>query len=222
MAVIADNLARIRERIERACAQAGRSSDALRLIAVTKNQTPAAITALIAAEQWDFGENRIEHLSDMHAAAPAGGRFHYIGRVQGRQLAKIVPLCESLHSLCEDGHIDRLGRLCADRSDPFPVFLQVNTADEAQKAGLHPDQLTAALDRTAQWPGIQVVGLMCMAPDRSIPGVDAAQIRRCFAALRELAQRHDLHRLSMGMSGDLEEAIAEGATDLRIGSVLFA
>lgn len=220
--VIPEAVDAVRQRIEAACRRAARRSDELQLIAVTKSQSPAVLTALAAAGCTDFGENRLDHLELMRTAAPAGSRFHYLGRVQGRQLAKLAPICASLHSLCEPEHIARLGRACAGRDQPFPIFLQVNTAGEQQKAGLDPDALPAAIDQVGSFAGLRLLGLMGMAPDLGLPGVDADRVRRCFAELRELARRHHLPRLSMGMSGDFELAIEEGATDLRIGSVLFA
>jgi len=217
----ADGIASVRKRIAEASARAGRRDADIRLIAVTKQQNPAVLGALVDAGITDFGENRVEHLQEMHAAAPAGSRFHYIGRVQGRQLAKIAPMVESLHSLCEEGHVERLARACGTHERRLPVFLQVNTGGEAQKAGLEPHDLPRMLELVRRQPMLEAVGLMCMAPDRDLPGVDEGVLRRCFAGLRELGEEHGLSRLSMGMSKDFEAAIEEGATDLRIGSALF-
>lgn len=219
---IAQRLSEVEERIAAACARAGRRRDEIELIAVTKAQDAVVLNELAANGIVDYGENRLDHLELMRAASPTGSRFHYIGRVQSRQLPKIAPICASLHSLSDIGHIDRLGRACAERRDPFPVFLQVNTAGEAQKAGLAPEDLDAAIDRVRAQAGLALRGLMCMAPDRNLPDVGEARVRSCFAVLRDLAHARGLQRLSMGMSGDYELAVEEGATDLRIGSTLFA
>lgn len=221
-AAIARNLAEVRERIAAACRRAGRDPGSVDLVAVTKGQDPGALHELAAAGQLDFGENRLDHLRIMHAAAPAGARFHFLGRVQGRQLAKLVPLCRSLHSLASPDHVERLARACADLPAPFPVFVQVNTAGEPQKAGVMPAELPRMLDRLARHGDrLSALGLMCMAPDRDAPGVDDDAIRRCFAELRELGRRHGLERLSMGMTKDFEIAVEEGATDVRVGTALF-
>lgn len=219
---IAANLAAVRATIAAACARAGRDPAMVRIVAVTKEQDPAVLPPLLAAGIADVGENRIDHLETMHGAAPAGLAFHFIGRVQGRQLAKLLPRCTALHSLCEAEHIERLGRACAAAGRGIAVFLQVNTAGDDAKAGMAPDELPERLT-LARSHGLEVVGLMTMAPLAPAGGqADPDSIRRCFADLRALAVRHGLPRLSMGMSHDFELAVEEGATDVRIGSRLFA
>jgi pyridoxal phosphate enzyme (YggS family) len=219
---LAANLAAVRQEIAAACARAGRPPAQVTLVAVTKSAQPEVLPPLAAAGVLDVGENRLDHLELMRAGAPPGLRFHFIGRVQGRQLAKLATGCVALHSLCEAEHIARLGRACALAGRGPQVFLQVNTAGDAAKAGMAPDELPERL-ALARAQGLAVVGLMTMAPLAVEGGqADEATIRRCFAALRELAGRHGLARLSMGMSHDFPLAIAEGATDLRIGSRLLA
>lgn len=221
MVDIAARVAQVRERIAAACRTAGRAPDAVNLIAVTKTCTPMVLPQLAAAGVLDYGENRTAHLTEMSAARPNGARFHYIGRVQGRQFAELLPHCATLHSLCESGHPARLQAACVRAGIArIPVFVQINTAGEAQKAGLEPAALPGFLDEVRACAGLDLRGLMCMAPDLHLPGVDAGEVRRAFAALRELASRHGLKELSMGMSQDYELAIAEGATHLRLGSVL--
>jgi hypothetical protein len=218
---IAANLAAVRAEIAAACARSHRDPEGVRLIAVTKEHGPEVLPELRAAGVADIGENRLEHLELMHAAAPPGTRIHAIGRVQGRQLAKLAPLCAALHSLCDEDHILRLGRACAALGKRLPVFLQVNTAADGDKAGMAPGDLPRRLDLARAQAQLEVVGLMTMAPlFADGQGGDAA--RRCFAALRVLAVAHGLPRLSMGMSGDFTIAIEEGATEVRIGRRLFA
>jgi len=216
-----DRLEEVRQGIAVSCQRSGRSPADLRLIAVTKTQDASVLSALQAAGVNDFGENRVEHLTGMVAAAAGQGRFHYIGRVQRRQFRRVVPLVESLHSLAELHHVDALDRACAELDRQLSVFVQVNTAGEAQKAGLAPDEVAAMCDACAAAEHLELVGLMCMAPDLRLPQHTESQVRRCFAACRALAERHGLARLSMGMSQDYQIAIEEGATDLRVGSVLF-
>jgi hypothetical protein len=219
---LAVNLAAVRGEIADACARSGRQPAQVRLVAVTKAADPRILPPLAAAGVLDVGENRLDHLDLMRAGAPAGMRFHFIGRVQGRQLAKLATTCVALHSLCEADHIARLGRACAAAGRGPEVFLQVNTAGDAAKAGMAPDELPERL-ALARGQGLAVVGLMTMAPLAAEGGqADEGTIRRCFAGLRDLAVRHGLERLSMGMSHDFPLAIAEGATDLRIGSRLLA
>ncbi len=219
---ITTNLAEVRALIAATCRQHGRDPQGVRLIAVTKEQTPDVLAPLIAAGAMDLGENRVDHLETMHAAAPTGARFHFIGRVQGRQLAKLVPFCVAIHSLCDADHIIRLGRACSESGRRIEVFIQVNVADDAAKAGVPIGDLAERIALARRTAGLDLVGLMTMAPLAPQGGqADNATIRRCFAALRGLAEQHHLPRLSMGMSEDFLHAVAEGATDLRIGSRLF-
>jgi hypothetical protein len=216
------NLAEVRAGIADACARHGRDPQGVRLIAVTKQQGPEVLAPLVAAGVPDLGENRVDHLEAMRAAAPEAARFHFIGRVQGRQLAKLAPHCVAIHSLCDADHIIRLGRACVTQGRTIEVFLQVNVADDAAKAGIAVTDLPARLDLARATAGLAVVGLMTMAPLSPQGGqADDATISRCFAALRTLGERHGLSRLSMGMSEDFPLAIAEGATEVRIGSRLF-
>lgn len=214
---IAANVAAVRREIAAACARAGRDPAAVRLIAVTKAQGPEVLAPLAAAGVRDVGENRLEHHEAMRsAAAGLDLGFHAIGRVQGRQLAKLAPLSACLHSLCEIDHVGRLARACTGRR--FPVLLQVNASGEAAKAGVEPDALADLLAAVRGEPALEAVGLMTMAPEGAAEG----DLRACFRRLRGLAEAHGLPRLSMGMSQDFAVAVEEGATEVRIGTRLFA
>ena len=218
---IAAAVAAVRAEIAAACARVGRDPQGVRLIAVTKNQGPEVLAPLVAAGIRDIGENRLEHHSEMHAAAAAAGlelAIHAIGRVQGRQLAKLAPLSACLHSLCDEDHILRLARACTGRTAPLPVFVQVNTSGEAAKAGVQPEEVAARLAAIGKTRVLTAVGLMTMAEE----GVSEARIRETFRRLRDVAESHGLSRLSMGMSQDFAIAVEEGATDVRIGTRLFA
>ncbi|MBA3845484.1 MAG: YggS family pyridoxal phosphate-dependent enzyme [Planctomycetes bacterium] len=220
MPSIADNLTAVHAEIATACARAGRDPREVRLIAVTKEQMPEVLPALAAAGCVDLGENRVEHLRLMRAAAGDGARFHAIGRVQSRQLGEIAELADCLHSLHDPDHVAKLARACAARGRRLPVFIQANVADDAAKAGADPAALPAFIDRVRAHGELELVGLMTMAPLVAGPAASDAA-RPVFAALRELARRHGLSRLSMGMSEDFVVAVEEGATDVRVGRRLF-
>ncbi len=222
MPTIADNVSAVRAAITEACRGAGRDPANVRLIAVTKAQGGAVLGALSASGVLDFGENRIDHLALMAADAPEGARFHHIGRLQSRQLADVVARAGCVHGLCDLEHAHRLDRLLAAKGGRLEVFVQVNTSGEAAKAGLAPETLGAFLDHARALPHLDVVGLMTMAPGSDVAGGDECSVRRCFAALRKAATGHGLNRLSMGMSQDFVHAVREGATDVRIGTRLFA
>jgi len=220
LAGLAGRVAQVRAAIAAACARAGRPPGGVRLIAVTKAATAAVLPALASAGIREYGENRLAHLAEMRAQAPAPAVFHAIGRIQGRQLADLAALCDVLHSLCDEDHIVRLERVLSASSRRLPVFLQVNVAADAAKAGIPPQELPRLLAVARAQPHLEVLGLMTMAP--LVDGVsDEPSARRAFAALRELAHRHGLARLSMGMSDDFAAAVEEGATEVRIGRALL-
>lgn len=216
--MIAAEVASLRAEIAEHCRVAGRDPAPIDIIAVTKAQEPAVLAPLAATGLRCFGENRLPHLRAMHAAAPDDTRFHFIGVLQSRQLKHLLPLVDGLHALCRLDHIQKLQQLCEDSQRSLDVFIQVNTAGEAQKSGCTADELPALIAACQGGP-LVLRGLMCMAPDQRLVGADA--VRRAFAATRELAQRHGLRELSMGMSQDVGIAIEEGATVVRIGSRLF-
>lgn len=215
---IAANVAAVRSEIATACARHGRDPASITLVAVTKSQGPEVLPALRQAGIRDFGENRCDHLEDMQAAGESGDRWHYIGRIQGRQLARIAPRVALLHSLCEADHIGRLDRACAAIGRRLPVLVQANTSGEAAKAGVAPADLPPFLAQVRAATHLELTGLMTMAPEIA----DPAPIHDCFAGLHALATAEGVATLSMGMSGDFPIAIAEGATIVRIGSRLFA
>ena len=218
---IAGNVRTVRQEMAAACLLSGRDPASVILVAVTKTQGPEVLPALRAAGIHEFGENRVEHLHDMATHSQAGDRWHFIGRVQGRQLAKVAQHAHALHSLCNLEHVERLARACVQNGRTMQVFVQVNISGEASKAGVTAEALPAILASVRSHPALELVGLMTMAPDLAGP-IDEVVVRSCFQQTRTLALTHGLPGLSMGMSGDLSLAVQEGATVVRIGSRLFA
>lgn len=211
---------------------AGRDPSSIQLIAVTKMQEPAVLGELAKQGLYVYGENRVDHLLEMIPSAPTQGTFHFIGRIQRRQYAKVILHCSCLHSFAELGHVETLVRASEQRRrflidqgrdfEPIQIFCQVNTGIEPHKAGVRPSDLEQLIDELRTYPElIELVGLMTMAPDLSLPEYTRDDVRACFADVRDLAVQYGLTRLSMGMSGDYDLAIQEGATDIRIGSALF-
>jgi len=219
--MIVNNIAAVREEVSDHCRRLGRDPSTIHLMAVTKNQDPGVLPPLAEAGLRLCGENRVEHLQQMRQAAPSELVFHFIGRIQSRQLKDIVPAVDAIHSLFQGNHIDRVQRLCQQLDRTMTVFIQVNTSGEPQKGGLVPEDLPAVLEQVRSSSHLKLLGLMCMAPDLGRPGISNDQVQACFGVTRDLAQQHGLDRLSMGMSGDYHLALAEGATDIRIGTRLF-
>lgn len=220
--ILGERLASIRERIAAACRRSGRSPDAVTLVAVTKTASPAI--ALIAAElgALDLGENRPQELWKKAEAVP-GARWHLIGRLQRNKIDRTAPLATLIHSVDSERLLQALGAFGVKRGDPVPVLLEVNCSREQAKSGFAPEAIPALSESLASLRGVSVRGLMTMAAYSDDP--EAA--RPTFAELRRIrddlrAQSGlDLPHLSMGMSGDFEAAVEEGATFVRIGTSLF-
>ena len=217
------NAASVRARIEAACADAGRDSGGVTLVAVTKYVSPAVIASLADAGIADVGESRPERLVEVRAALGerAGAfRWHQVGTVQRRKVRSLVGQMDVLHSLDRRHLLDELAKHLPADGPSVEAFVQVNISGEEAKSGVRPAEARGLVERAAECPGLQVVGLMTMAPARGDP-------TPVFRGLREL--RNEIARdtglslpsLSMGMSDDFETAIREGATHVRIGSALF-
>jgi PLP dependent protein len=206
----------VQDRIARAARQAGRTAGDVRLIAVSKTQPPAAIEALIAAGQRDFGENRVQEAlakwPDLLARHP-DVRLHFIGALQSNKAVEAAGLCSAIHSVDRLSLVAALAKEAAAGGRRSDLFVQVNIGDEPQKGGCAPDALPDLL-AAARDHGLRVCGLMCIPPAEVEPAP-------YFALLAKLARRHGLARLSMGMSGDYETAVTIGATDVRVGTALF-
>ncbi|MCC6527177.1 MAG: YggS family pyridoxal phosphate-dependent enzyme [Polyangiaceae bacterium] len=220
---IPDALERVRGEVHAAARAAGRAPESVRIVAVSKLQGPEAVRAAFAAGQRDFGETYAQELGRTADAleALAGLRWHFIGHLQRNKVKEVAPRAAVVHTVDRAELALELERRAAVLGRRLEVLVQVNVAGEAQKSGCRPAELGAVLEAVARAPHLAAVGLMTMPPLEH----DAARNRPCFAALRELRDRHGgarlLPELSMGMSGDFAVAIAEGATIVRIGTAIF-
>ena len=223
---IAENLARVREQIAAAARLSGRAPDAVRLIAVTKYAALSDVQALVAAGCPDLGESRPQDLwTRAEALRDCNLNWHFIGHLQRNKVERTVPLVSLLHSADSERLIVALDAAAAKINCVLPILLEVNISGEAAKHGFAPLELEPLLPSLSKLKNIQIRGLMGMAALEG--GSDRA--RQDFARLRELRDRLRancpativLDELSMGMSGDFTEAIAEGATLVRVGSALF-
>jgi pyridoxal phosphate enzyme (YggS family) len=211
-------LAAVHARITQAARAVGRDPDTITLVAVSKLQPVEAMRAAYAAGQRDFGENYVDELLDKRAALAdlPDLRIHLIGHLQRNKVRKVVPAVSGVETV----DTERLARALADQASSvgriLDVHLQVNVCGEASKSGCAPDALDALVACVRGLPSLHLVGLM------TVPANEGAEASRpAFAALRTLAARHGVRGLSMGMSGDLEAAIAEGSTRVRVGSAIF-
>ena len=219
---VAARLASVRQRIEAAARAAGRSPQEITLIAVSKFHPVGAIAEAAAAGARDFGENYVQELLDKRGMVTAPVTWHFIGRLQRNKVRMIAGKVALIHAVDSLELATEISKRAIAVGAPQPVLLSVNAAGEASKGGVAPGDLPALLLATAALPGLRVEGLMTMPPPSETPGTSAPY----FAALRALRDQlstpaRPLPTLSMGMSDDLDDAIAHGATHVRIGTAIF-
>jgi len=207
---VAENAVRIREDIAVAAGLAGRDPEGVELLAAVKYVDLDELGVLADAGIRLLGENRAQDLAAKASAYPGAFRWHFIGQLQSRRVKQIIPHAELIHSLASESAAEQIGRHGTPETE---VLVEVDVAGEQSKAGVWPEDLGAFL---AACPA-RVTGLMTMPP----PTRDPEASRPHFAALRRLAEEHGLARLSMGTSQDYAVAVEEGATIVRVGSVLF-
>ena len=220
---IVANLAIVRGRMEEACRRAGRDPAGVELVAVTKTHGPEVVRAAYDAGQRIFGENRVQELLAKAPELPASARWHHIGHLQTNKVRKLLPHCELIHGVDSLALAREIDRIAGDLG-VFPrVLLQVNPAREQTKFGVPVEEVLPALREMARLSRLSVEGLMAIPP----PVKDPEESRPLFRVLRALRENCEqemgipLPVLSMGMSGDFEVAIEEGATLVRVGSALF-
>jgi pyridoxal phosphate enzyme (YggS family) len=223
MSSIAANLQAVKARIATATSAAARADASVQLLAVSKTFAPAQVRECAESGQRAFGENYLqEALDKIEALQSLQLEWHFIGPIQSNKTRPIAEHFHWVHSVERERVAQRLDAARPAALPPLNVCIQVNVSGEASKSGVAPDEVTALARALAPLPRLKLRGLMAI-PE---PTTDAALRRRRFALLRELLsqvnnQGHALDTLSMGMSDDMEEAIAEGATMVRIGSAIF-
>jgi pyridoxal phosphate enzyme (YggS family) len=204
------NADRIRDTIAAAATKAGRNPDAVSLLAAVKYVPLEELNALTEAGITLLGENRAQELKTKAEAYPNNFTWHFIGQLQSRKVKQIVPYAELIHSVASESALKQLE---THHTEKTRILIEVDVAGEQTKAGIPPDELPRYLESSP----VPVAGLMTMPPFTENP----EDSRPHFKALRELAEAHSLEHLSMGTSQDYAVAVEEGATIVRIGSVLF-
>lgn len=217
------NLKAVQQRIEAACARAGREPGSVTLIAVTKTQPPEVVCAAAALGLCLFGENKVQEAKAKISACPGRLRWHMVGHLQTNKCRDAVGLFQMVQSVDSLYLAEELNKRAEQAAKTLPVLLEVNAVGEASKFGGCPDQLLADLSRINALPRLEIHGLMTVPPW----ALDPEKVRPVFRQMRELKERCEqilgapLPHLSMGMTGDFEVAIEEGATMVRIGTALF-
>ena len=227
---ITENFAAIQTRIEAACLRAnlgaGRDPAGVQLIWVSKTHPVSSILEAHAAGARIFGENRVQEVLEKFPLEVPDYELHLIGSLQRNKVRKVLPLCSTIHSVDSIALWEALDRVAGELGVRRDVLLQVNTSREPAKSGLEPGDLMETLEKLAPATNLNLIGLMTLGPVEG--GEEAA--RACFRELASLlqnargkfAERYpNLAKLSMGMSGDFETAVEEGAHFVRVGTALF-
>ena len=223
MNTIRDHLASVREAISAAEAAANRPAGSVRLLAVSKTFPAEDVAEALACGQTCFGENRVQELASKVPVLPDSVEWHLIGSLQSNKAAKAAALASWIHSVDSEKLVRKISAAAVALGRTVNILLEVNSGEDAKTGVRSADDLRASLEAALGLPGVSVRGLMTMAP----LGSAEPELHRVFASLRETrdALAHEfgvaLPELSMGMSGDFREAIAEGATIVRIGTAIF-
>ena len=223
MSSVQKNLSEIHARIESAATRYGRKASEIQLVAVSKTHPPELIREAFEAGQRAFGESRVQDALPKLDALPPGIEWHFIGHLQTNKIRKVVSRFALFHGVDNENLAVQINRIAGELGVTANVLLEVNVSGEESKFGFAPENLPAALENLAPLPFLRIRGLMTMAPYSDNPD----EARPFFAKLRELRNRLasqtglPLSELSMGMSGDFEQGIAEGGTIVRVGSAIF-
>ena len=223
MALIAENLERVREQIAQAAAKAGRSADDVELVAISKTHDAAKVREAIEAGQTLFGESRVQEARVKIPELPSNLRWHFVGHLQKNKIRHALPLFELTHSVDSLALAEDINRIAEEDGLHPRVLLEVNVAGEGSKFGFQPDKLRAEMESLLALPRLSILGLMTIPPIAE----EAEASRKYFVQLRELRARlqtefHvDLAQLSMGMTQDFAVAVEEGATLVRVGTAIF-
>ena len=220
---IAQGLDEVRQRMAAACERAGRGAEEVRLVAVSKTFPAQDIRQAIEAGQECFGESRLQEAQPKLEELSGHLDWHFIGRVQRNKVRKILPLFPTIHGIDSLKLAQHTDRVAGELGLKPGVFLQVNIGREESKGGFDPDEIESLAPTLAGFAHLSILGLMCIPP----AGPDPEAARPWFVEMRELKEKvtpdfaSEFTHLSMGMSGDYEVAIEEGATLVRVGSAIF-
>ena len=225
MSLISENIQSVEERIRAACARAGRSRDEVTLICVTKTMPVEDLRQAYDAGQRSFGENRVQEINDKFPQLPSDIQWHMIGHLQRNKVKYLMDKAVMIHSVDSAALAQTISKEAVKAGRVMDILLEVNAAEEESKFGLTCADVLPLIREIAPLPGIHICGLMTVAPFTDDPETN----RVFFRKLRDLSvdigresiDNVSMHILSMGMTGDFEVAIEEGATHIRVGTAIF-
>ena len=223
--MIAENIRSVEQRIQAACARAGRRRDEVTLICVTKTMPVTDLQEAYDEGQRNFGENRVQEITEKYPLLPDDIRWHMIGHLQRNKVKYLMDRVVMIHSVDSASLARTISKEAVKAGRTMDILLEVNAAGEASKFGLSYEEVLPLVREIAPLPGLHICGLMTVAPYTDDPETN----REFFKKLRDLSVDIDrqsidnvsMHTLSMGMTGDFEVAIEEGATHIRVGTAIF-
>lgn len=222
---VAENLKTIRERVDAACERAGRRPEEVALIAVSKTKPLSMLQEAYEAGARDFGENKVQEILEKYPEMPEDARFHMIGHLQTNKVKQVVGKAVLIHSVDSLHLAEKIEQEAAKRDLTADILLEVNVAREESKFGLMLEEVIPLLEEVKNLPHIRVRGLMTIAPNVENPEENRKHFKKLYQLYVDIKSKNidngTMSVLSMGMTGDFEVAVEEGATMIRVGTGIF-
>ncbi len=222
---ISENLHEINNRILQACERVDRNPDEVTLIAVSKTKPLSALSEAYEEGARDFGENKVQEICEKYPEMPEDARFHMIGHLQTNKVSQVIDKVVLIHSVDSVHLAEKIEKEAAKRQITADILLEVNVAREESKFGLMLEEVVPALEMIREFPHIRIKGLMTIAPNVEVPEENRKYFRKLYQLYVDIKSKNidngTMSVLSMGMTGDFEVAIEEGATMIRVGTGIF-
>lgn len=222
---VAENLKTIRERVDAACERAGRRPEEVALIAVSKTKPLSMLQEAYEAGARDFGENKVQEILEKYPEMPEDARFHMIGHLQTNKVKQVVGKAVLIHSVDSLHLAEKIEQEAAKRDLTADILLEVNVAREESKFGLMLEEVIPLLEEVKNLPHVRVRGLMTIAPNVENPEENRKHFKKLYQLYVDIKSKNidngTMTALSMGMTGDFEVAVEEGATMIRVGTGIF-
>ena len=225
MNTIRDHLNEVRENIQKACEKAGRSPQEVTLIAVSKTKPLFMLEEAYEAGARDFGENKVQEIREKHPKMPEDARFHMIGHLQRNKVKQVLPHAVLIHSVDSYRLAEQISQEAGKLGITAKILLEVNVAKEESKFGMMPEDVEEMAGQIAALPHLQIEGLMTIAPFVDDPEKSRPVFRKLYQLSVDIKKKNidnvSMSVLSMGMTGDYQVAVEEGATMIRVGTGIF-
>ena len=223
--MVRENLAQVRKHMEEACRRAGRQTDEVTLIAVSKTKPVSMLMEAYEAGARDFGENKVQEILEKRPEIPADARFHMIGHLQRNKVRQVIDQVTLIHSVDSLRLAEQIEHEAAKKELHVDILLEVNVAREESKFGFFLEEVEAALREISKYPHITVKGLMTIAPYVEDPEENRDIFKKLHQVFIDMKSKNidnsNMSVLSMGMTGDYQVAIEEGSTMIRVGTGIF-